>query len=693
MNFINPWAAWLGIGALALPVAIHWLTRPRPVRVPFSTVRFIREAVRERRARNRIRDWIILGLRSAAALLLAFVIARPMLGQQPVVTPDESGAAVRVVLVDVSHSLAAEQGGIQVFEHARAVAARYLVEQPGQEANLILAGAQAKPAFERFSTNFAALRTELANAKPRPEQLRLQPAIAQAAALLSQSGPAQRRELVIVSDFQRSNWATADFAPLPEDTRIQLESVAPAETLPNIGILRVAAQGRLERGQEVRLEVDVGNFTPQARSLQVEVALGDAVYRLDGMCRPGTTTLSAPVPLPQAGWLTGEARLLNETDALKSDNVRAVALEVRPPPTYALLTRETADQRPSASYYLERALVPRLARGGKADERVTRIDPAALDRDALLAADAIVVVNPGRLTNEPLQLLPTLLRRGRGVLYVASEPADAINLQLLADAGGRDLQLPVEYGPPPAAQGRRNLFLAEVRKELGPFTVFGDSLNGVVSTLRFSGGLSTKQREGALADDLRALYNDRSACLVVTSCGLGTLAVLNCDLPASNLPASSAFVPLMGELMGMTSRRRAVEPAASGEPTAASLPLAVGPPANLQITGAGQQHGVLVEEDSGVLWRWPAVGPPGVYAVRKQGATVFALASVIPAAESDLRAIEPALLRERLAGGRSVHFRSAAAEEEQHDTYWSWLAVALVGCLLGEVIALKVFRT
>jgi hypothetical protein len=693
MNFINPWAAWLGIGALALPVAIHWLTRPRPIRLPFSTVRFIREAVRERRARDRIRDWIVLALRTAAAFLLAWVVARPMFGHQPVVTPGESGDAVRVVMVDVSHSLAAEQGGIQIFERARSVAARYLTEQTGQEANLILAGAVPRPAFDRFSGNFGALRAELAGAAPRPERLRVQPALSMAAEMLAQAAPSQRRELVIVSDFQRNNWAEADFTPLPQDTRIQLESVAPAETLPNLAVLGVAAQGRLERGQEVRLEVEVGNFTPQTRPVQVELSLGEAVYRLEGTCPPGSSTLSVPVMLAQAGWLTGEARLVDVTDALPGDNVRAVAIEVRPPPSYVLLTREPAEQRPSASYYLERALLPRLPRAGRTDERVARMDPSALDRETLLAADAIVIVSPGRLGNELIQLLTTLLRRGRGVLYVANEPADATNLQLLADAGGRDLQMPVEFGPPPAALGRRNLFLTEVRKELGPFAVFGDNLNSLIATLRFTGGLSTRQREGALADDLRALFNDRSACLVVTSCGQGTLAVLNCDLPASNLPSSSAFVPLMGELMGMASRRKRIEPVASGEATAANLPLTVGPLAGLQLVGPSEQRGQLVEEDSGPVWRWPAAGPPGVYQVRKQDTTVFALASVIPAQASDLRTIEPDLLRRRLAGGRSVHYRAANAEDEDHDTYWSWLAVALVGCLLVEVVALKVFRT
>jgi hypothetical protein len=52
--FTHPWAIPIAAIAVGLPVLVHWLTRPRPVRVPLSTLRFVREAVQERRARHRL---------------------------------------------------------------------------------------------------------------------------------------------------------------------------------------------------------------------------------------------------------------------------------------------------------------------------------------------------------------------------------------------------------------------------------------------------------------------------------------------------------------------------------------------------------------------------------------------------------------------------------------------------------------
>src|SRR3954453_1661810 len=105
MNLLHPWLL-AGLAAISLPVLIHWLTKPRPVSVPLSTLRFVREAVQQRRARYRLRDLIILLLRATAIVLLAIAFGRPLAGSKPLVA-DAPGQAVRVVILDRSQSMAA----------------------------------------------------------------------------------------------------------------------------------------------------------------------------------------------------------------------------------------------------------------------------------------------------------------------------------------------------------------------------------------------------------------------------------------------------------------------------------------------------------------------------------------------------------------------------------------------------------
>ena len=104
--------------------------------------------------------------------------------------------------------------------------------------------------------------------------------------------------------------------------------------------------------------------------------------------------------------------------------------------------------------------------------------------------------------------------------------------------------MPVEFVPPPAGQVRRNLFLKSVRGDEPPFSRLRRRAWRRPSAGCDSPAASARGRlPDGLADDVLATYNDGSACLVCTASDAGTLAVLNADLAASNLPGSPAFVP------------------------------------------------------------------------------------------------------------------------------------------------------
>jgi hypothetical protein len=329
------------------------------------------------------------------------------------------------------------------------------------------------------------------------------------------------------------------------------------------------------------------------------------------------------------------------------------------------------------------------------------MDPLDLDRDTINSADLVVLDHPGSLSAEQTNLLAGLLRRGRAVLYVACEPVDATNLRLLAEAAGSDMKMPVEFAPLATGQVRSKLFWAEVRRELPPFNIFGDSLGAATGSLRFGGGLLSRPLPAGLADDVRATYSDRTAGLIITSCGAGMLAVLNADLAASDLPKSPLFVPMIGELVGsLLAQRRTDASAACGEPVATYLPVEAGAAAALHVeppspANGGADLGALAEDNGLVIWRWSAAGPPAVYQVKRDQNTVFALATAIPPAESDLQALDGTIIKQRLAGGRAVSFRSASGDEQgqQRDDVWAWVLVACAACMLAEWAALRLFRT
>jgi hypothetical protein len=711
MTFVNPWILLLGALAATLPVLIHWLTRPRPIVLPLSTVRFVQQAVQERRARRRLRDYLILAARIAAVLLLAGAMARPLLGRRPPPAADAQALATRVVVLDVSQSMAARTGGVQSIERARPVAATQFAFQPGLAVNLLLCGATVRSVFDRPSTNFGALREDLGKAAALPERLSAQAALNAAAAMVSAEGgkgAQQRREVVIVSDFQRTQWATADFSVFPRDTQIVLESVAPAETPSNIAVLGVACSGRAEVGRPLAIQIDVGNFSTAARPVELELTIESATYHLTGLCSAGgKTSLSTEIVPRAAGWQAGRAKLVGTSDALVEDDSRPFVLDVRQPPVFALITRESAAVRPGSSYYLERALLPAAAAAGGAPDRpgarVVRFDPERDDREALAAADLFVLDHPGRLPEPLAAALASSLRRGRSIFYVACEPADAANLKRLRELAGTDLRPPVEFAPMPEGGSRGPRFIADFRRDSPPLEVFGDALATTFAPLRFSGALASHPLPDALADDIRAVYSDRSACLVISSCGAGYMAILNADLGASDLPTSPAFVPLVGELTTLLLGRRSIEtPVACGEPFALPLPLGAGPPAELTVVEDRETAGAsggetapaeVVDEPQGPLCRARAAPGPAVIRVKRRDQTVFALATAISETESDLAALPASVFRNRLAGDRALSYHDATEADESSDSFWTWLALGCAVGLVMELLLLRIFKT
>ena len=224
----------------------------------------------------------------------------------------------------------------------------------------------------------------------------------------------------------------------------------------------------------MQLDVEVGNYSPTARKVTVEVALGNSTWRLTGTCPPGrSTTLSEEIGVRKPGWQSGEARLVGVDDALAADNVCPFVLQVRPQPTYVLMTRQAKGRKATSSLFLECALAPTVAKG-----RQRRNDQSPVGRSH--RSGLVRSRRAGRRRLDPVGSSRQALRRDGQAAggAAASRPADpvrgrelvdATNLKRLCEVAGSGLQMPVEFTPPPAGQVRRDLFLTSVRRDSPPF--------------------------------------------------------------------------------------------------------------------------------------------------------------------------------------------------------------------------------
>lgn len=700
MEFLNWWAIGIGGLSVAAPIVVHFLTKPRPVAYSLSTIRFLNEVIQQRRAKSRLRDLLVLLLRAICIALLAMALARPLMSDRPKVTTEASRDSQRVIVLDNSHSMMAGSGGVTSWSSAVASTLQFLDSAQGLNAGVVIAGAKPRAVFQQMSPNLAALRKAVQQAKPVSERCDTRAALEEAAKLLEQQ-PGDLKELVIISDFQRSNWGTLMLELIPQGTQIQFHSVGLPDTS-NVAIVSARASTEPIVGQSVNLEIEVANYSEIESKIRCEIALGSYSRTLETTLAPQTSrTLTDSVVFDEVGWKHGWVRLLGNLDVLVEDDQRPIAVRVRPPVQVLLLTRQSPREVPSSSFFLQEVLDVALATSGdgKSKSVVQRVHP---DRDPIRswpACDVYVVDHPGSLSKEVLQLISSQLKRGRGLLYVASEFVDATNIAQMAELLGTDFQPPVQLLPPNDQQARKDLTIRKAQSRSGPFQVLGsNNAASQLRSVRIQGGLSTQPNPSGIADEVLAELSDTSTLLYLTSVGAGQVAVVNADLGKSNWAVQQTFLPVISELtQSLLAGRSQSEAASPGEPLVRLLPPTLSSESVLKartIDGIPPQDGEFGKwqwfaDQASMVWNWPEPTGPGIYALEEEGVPVWLATTAAPAIESDLSTIDKQVLTERLSGTRPVGFSSSSDDERPKDDLWKWLIVACCFGLVSEVVLLR----
>src|SRR5690606_759132 len=167
----------------------------------FPSLMFLRQLPQETEKRRRLRDVLLLAMRCAALAILVAAFARPFL-DRPVAAPTAAGGARElVILLDRSASMGYGDRWARATEAARAA-----IDElgSGDRASLVLFGDGAE-LLTRASGERAVLRAALEGVRPGSERSRFAPGLKLAESVLA-SSPLPRRELRLISDFQRTGW-------------------------------------------------------------------------------------------------------------------------------------------------------------------------------------------------------------------------------------------------------------------------------------------------------------------------------------------------------------------------------------------------------------------------------------------------------------------------------------------------------
>ncbi|MCB2198500.1 BatA domain-containing protein [bacterium] len=422
MSLLNP----LLLGGLllaTLPILIHLLARRRLKRQPFSTLDFLQRLQTKRMKQLRMRQWLLLLLRTLAVLLLALAFLRPVISDQAGLG---AGSSESVLLVDLSASMVARGAESETpldrirdtirdlwpaFERVSLV----VMDKDGsRDITPRAAGGSAPAWIDRLAVDG---RSESLSSGWNRAVERLE------------ESDAATRELILLSDFTGPG---LDSLPeLPQGTRLYHLNLASRASVTNAYIRETRfSDAVLRPGATTSLEVvaEVSGTDEPVRCIVTVTLDGRRVAEGEIELTPSApSTISFPVQVPDAGQHAGEVALeLN--DALASDNRFPFLLQV-PGSRRVLLTGDDVQ----ALRYMELALDPE----GRQSAFEVEIRPGRVRAGELSAVDVVVVAgwqNPDAAT---ARQLAQFVRDGGGLWILLDDRTDLGRLSrtLLAEVG------------------------------------------------------------------------------------------------------------------------------------------------------------------------------------------------------------------------------------------------------------------
>jgi len=421
ISFLTP--ALIGGAALVVvPVVLHMIMRRKPTRREFPAIRFLRELERSNRRRLRVSNLLLLLMRMAAIICLAFAMARPTLRGAGWLADQEGPVAVAFVF-DTSPRMLLRKANRTRIEEATTLAGTVLEKLPPDSKLAILDVGGGPAAFSPSLVAATESIRRLAVVKPpTAPATRLIESVRRAVELLVASDLG-RRELTIFTDLTSAAWAESEaLSTIVRDRPglfVQVVDVG-VDAPRNLSIDALDLAGeRIASGTTLRI-----GTTRSCRGPDLAGRIAHELMDRDGRYerraeKPAkwSETGCEPVELEVtglgAGVVQGRVVIMGGDDFVVDDS-RSFTIEVAPRPRVLVAAAAPAER---TGFFLKQAIAPTsLARAGRG-----RFDCIIADMNTLEQADwsgiaAAVLLDPPPLDERVWKLLEDFVASGGGLV-------------------------------------------------------------------------------------------------------------------------------------------------------------------------------------------------------------------------------------------------------------------------------------
>lgn len=426
MTFLNPFMLF-GLAAASVPLLIHLLNLRKLRTVEFSSLRFLKELQRSSIRRVKIRQWLLLAIRTLMIVALILAFARPALHGSFAGLLGGRASTAMLLLIDDSPSTAARNERGEIFPQIRnaAMGIGNLIREGDQLFVLRLSDAmrRTEPASIRNPDD---LKKILATIEPTLVRGSYRQALAMAANVLSKTSAANH-ELYLLTDAQANQFSPgqtiADSIPVLAGVHVFVVHPTPAQGVNGEVASTQLVTNVVTRSRPVELLASVrvpGANGPLSSIASVYLAGTRVAQQSIDLAAGEASTIHARFVPRQSGMLPGYVQL--EDDALDVDNRRFFTVTVPQRLNIFLCGNSPADL-----HYIRLA----LSLGGDSSivglfsvQSGTEQDLTSLDFSGY---DVLCLSNVPRFSTASAEAVTRFVRSGGGLILFMGDDVDISN--------------------------------------------------------------------------------------------------------------------------------------------------------------------------------------------------------------------------------------------------------------------------
>jgi hypothetical protein len=439
LTFLNP-IALIGLLAAGIPILLHIFNLRKLKTIEFSTLSFLKELQKTKIRRLKLRQLLLLVLRTLLVILIVFAFSRPTLkGSLPGGLAEQAKTTAVIVFDDSQSMTASDEQGELLHQAKNAANAVLDLFKDGDEVFLLkLSDVQVEGSPEIPSTRrgFPAIRSAINEIKPSSVHRTIEDALRFTSRLLAASQNFNK-EVYLISDFQSGSLEskthtvktseklftqTTQFFLIPLGKRelqnVSIESIAIPSTIFEVNKPFTVKAKLINHGTSNLQNHIVSIYQDGSRVGQkgIDILAGQSVE-----------TEFTLVP-KHPGFIEGKMEL--EDDDLEFDNTRFFTVHI-PEELHVLLVGNTLDLT-----YLHIALDTRLT-DSSVSLKINQITYDRFSSSHLNNTDVVILSNLHELTHDQSFALKMFLQNGGGMIFFpgAQTTSDAFNTTIAVPLG------------------------------------------------------------------------------------------------------------------------------------------------------------------------------------------------------------------------------------------------------------------